>query len=265
MKKRFVSLLLLGFAVSSCSENTNVNIPGLSTFESKGPVTEKEHVMEFDEIEVEQSISAEVVKSEQEKIVVSAPSDMHEKIVLDNESGKLNIHFQPGIKVSSEKVKVIIYARDFSSLEANSSATINVKDKFTQDKTSLKASSSGTISGNLEANDFSVDVSSSGAVQANIWAVDLDVEASSSGVASLTGKAKNVKADVSSSGAVDAKSLHAENADLEASSSGSIVLNVSGKLKYSANSSGTISVMKNGDVQVLEAEAKNNGSFNFQN
>lgn len=264
MKNTTIYAFALMMLTVACQKNINVEIPGFTTTEAKGPVTEKSYDMTFDKVEVSQSIEAKVIKADRERVVIYAPENLHDRILVDLSGGKLHIRFKPGINISSGKVRAEIYAKDFTELEANSSATIEVSDKFTQDKTTLKAKSSGTISGNMEANEFSVDVSSSGSVKGQIWAVNLDVGASSSGFAELSGKAKNVKMDASSSGSISAKNLAAENADLEASSSGSIAVSVSGQLETEANSSGSISVIKNGVVTIVKQKEGSSGNISIQ-
>jgi hypothetical protein len=59
--------------------------------------------------------------------------------LVDNNGGELHIHYKPGIRVmNTHNVSARIYTKDFSKLNANSAASIKVKDKFVQDKMELK-------------------------------------------------------------------------------------------------------------------------------
>lgn len=231
--------------------------------EGKGIIKTQEFNMNFDEIKVAQSISAEVVKSDTEKVVISAPSDIIDEILVENTDGKLFIHFKPKSNISARNVAAKIFVKDFSHLEATSSAKINVKDKFTQDKTDVKVSSSGSITGNLEANDLSVDVSSSGSFSGEIWAVNLEAEATSSGHIKFSGKAKNAELRASSSGSLKARDLNASSAEIQASSSGSVSLSVSTELDAAASSAGEISVYRTGNLTIKNQKESSGGSISL--
>ncbi|UOE40585.1 DUF2807 domain-containing protein [Chryseobacterium suipulveris] len=232
--------------------------------EGSGTIVQKEFEMDFDQIKVVQSISAEVVKADQEKVVISAPSDLMDDILVENNGGELYIHFKPGVNISTRNVSAKIFAKDFNALKASSSATIIVKDKFTQDRTDISVSSSGTVKGDLEANDLSIDVSSSGDFSGKIWAVNLNSEVTSSGDVNISGKAKNANLRASSSGTLNAKNVIAENADIQASSSGDVNLSVSNSLKASASSSGDIVVIKKGALNILNKSESSGGSVTVQ-
>ena len=232
--------------------------------EGKGMIKTQEFNMSFDEIKVAQSISAEVVKSDTEKVVITAPSDIIDEILVDNVDGKLFIHFKPNRNISARNVAAKIFVKDFTHLEATSSAKILVKDKFTQDKTDVEVSSSGRITGNLEANDFSVDVSSSGHFSGEIWAVNLDAEATSSGDINLSGKAKNAALKASSAGTVDAEKLTAEISDIQASSAGNVTVATINQLNASASSGGNIAVYRKGNLNIVSQNESSGGSVSIK-
>ena len=263
--KTLALLAVSAMTIFSCNIKSDGGISFFTTpKEGKGPITDKEFKMNFDEIKVAQSIDAEVVKASEEKVVISAPSDILEDILVENLGGKLYIHFKPGINISSRNVSAKIFAKDFSAIKASSSATIIIKDKFTQDKTEIDVSSSGTIKGDFEANDLSIDVSSSGTYSGKIWAVNLESDVTSSGDINISGKAKNANLSASSSGTLDAKNVIAENADISASSSGDVSLAVSNSLKASASSSGSIDISRKGNLNVLSQKESSGGSISIK-
>ncbi len=264
MKTLTISALSLFLALSSCNvkldEGFSLNMtPKVGT----GTIKNKTYNMSFDEIKVEQSINAEVVKAEEEKVVVTAPSDILEDIIVENANGELYIHFKSGTNISARNVAVKIFAKDFSTVRASSSATINIKDKFTQEKTIIQASSSAEITGNLEANDMNIDVSSSGSFTGQVWAVDLTSQVASSGDITISGKAKNANLSASSSGDLNAQKLVAEYADLKASSSGDISVSVSNELNAAASSSGDINVTRKGNLNIVSNEKSSGGSISI--
>ena len=265
MKTLSISILSAFLLLSSCNVKSDGGFPfNMTPKEGTGIIKSKTFNMSFDEIKVAQSIDAEVVKSDEEKIVVTAPSDILDDILVENNNGELYIHFKPNLNISARNVAVKIFAKDFSSIKASSSASITIKDTFTQDRTAIAASSSGSISGNLEANDLSIDVSSSGTYSGKIWAVNLESQVSSSGDIIISGKTKNATMKSSSSGTLNAKNVVAENAELSASSSGDISLSVSNQLNASASSSGDINIFRKGNLNVISQKESSGGSVSIQ-
>lgn len=264
MKTLSISILAAFLTLSSCNvKSDNGFLQNFSPKTGTGIIKNKEYKMSFDEIRVAQSIDAEVVKSDEEKIIVTAPSDILDDILVENDGGKLYIHFRSGLNISARNVAVKIFAKDFSSVQASSSASIKIKDKFTQDRMSITASSSGDISGNLEANEMSIDVSSSGSFTGQVWAVNLRSEVNSSGDVDISGKAKNADLQASSSGDLNAEKLIAENATIEASSSGDVSVSVSKQLNASASSSGDINITRKGNLNVLSQKESSGGSVSI--
>ncbi len=260
--------VLLSFAASillSCNIKSEDVLPtNLVPNVGNGEIISKEHMISFDEIKVVQSISAEVIKSDTEKVIISAPDDIMDDILVDNNNGRLLIHFKPGLQLSAHKVSAKIFTKDFTKLEATSSAKIEVKDRFTQDKTEVEVSSSAGISGNLEANDLDIEVSSSGSFSGKVWAVNLNAEATSSGKIKMEGKASDAELDVASSGAILAENVIAKNAEISASSSGRVNIAVSEKLSAKASSSGSIKVIQKGRLNVISQDSNSGGRISIQ-
>ncbi|MEN9487219.1 MAG: hypothetical protein RIR56_907 [Bacteroidota bacterium] len=270
MKTSIISMLAMSAVLTSCvyvspgknGENGSDGWSGFSNNEGTGPITDKTYFGNIDQIQVSTSINAEVVKSDTEKVVISAPSDIMEYIKVDNNGGKVRVYVNSGFgkSISTKNVKAKIYVKDFTQLSANSSADIKVNDTFTQDRVEVYASSSGSIDvSNLEANDFKIDVSSSGDFSGKIWAVNLNAYASSSGDVNIYGKAKNATLDANSSGDIKATDLMIENANLSASSSGNVTTSVSRSLTANANSSGDVTVYKKGNLEQSKIQKSSGG------
>lgn len=262
MRTLSISALATLLVLSSCNITTDNGFPvNLIQKEGTGMIKNKVYTITFDEIRVAQSIAAEVVKSDEEKVVITAPADILDDIVVESTGGKLYIHFKQGLNISAKNVAAKIFAKDFSSIEASSSARITIKDKFTQDKTEVIVSSSGSIKGNLEANDLSIAASSSGSYSGQIWAVNLDAKASSSADIIISGKTKNANIQSSSSGTVNAKDVIAESAEVQASSSATVRLAVIDQLRASASSSGDVYIYKKGSLNVVNKKESSGGSI----
>ncbi|WHF51200.1 head GIN domain-containing protein [Chryseobacterium gotjawalense] len=265
MKTISISVLAAFLTLSSCNIKSENGFPfNLTPKEGTGILKTQEYKMSFDEIKVAQSINAEVIKADEEKVVVTAPADILDDILVENNGGKLYIHFKPNLNISARNISVKIFAKDFNTIKASSSATIIIKDKFTQEKTDIEVSSSGTIKGNLEANDLSIDVSSSGTYSGTVWAVNLESEVTSSGDIIISGKTKNATLKASSSGTLNAKNVIAENGDISASSSGDVSLSVSNQLKASASSSGGIEITRKGNLNIVSQKESSGGSISIR-
>lgn len=230
-----------------------------------GPVQQKEFNGDFDEIEVSQAIDAEVIKSGTEKVIISAPQSIINEVLVDNDGGKLHIHYKPGIRVmNTNKVTAKIYTKDFTKLTVNSAAKITVKDKFTQEKTDVDISSAGSISGNLEANDFEISAGSSSNFDGKIWAVNLNIDASSGASIGISGKAKNVEINSSSGSSVAAKEVIADHVEADASSGGSVEISAVSSVKAGASSGGSVNIAKKGELKNVTKEESSGGSVSIQ-
>ncbi|MDQ0595628.1 hypothetical protein QFZ37_003997 [Chryseobacterium ginsenosidimutans] len=230
-----------------------------------GPIKQREITGDFDEIEVSQAIKAEIIKSDIEKVVISAPENIIDEVLVDNSGGSLHIHYKKGIRVmNNHNVSAKIYTKDFSKLDANSAASITIKDKFTQEKTEVEASSAASISGDLEANDMEINVGSSSSFSGKIWAVNLDLEASSAASVSISGKAKKADISLSSGSSMSAENFIAENLTAEASSGSSVEVSASSTIHAEASSGGSVSVNKKGNVTSVTKEESSGGSVNIQ-
>lgn len=271
MKTNSLFILILFALLTSCSIKINekgqngedgINWTSNSkTISGTGSMQDKTYNLSFDEIKVSSGIHAEIIKSDVEKIVISAPSDLLNEVWVEQSGDEVHIHFKPNLNIrNSSSVKATIYAKDFRKLSASSSGKIVVKDKFTQDKTEVSVSSSGSISGNLEANQFNLRVSSSGDFSGKIWAVDFTGGISSSGDATISGSSTNSNFEASSSGKLDASNFTTKNADLKASSSGDISMKVSSQLNASASSSGDIEIQKAGNLTIQNRKESSGGS-----
>lgn len=263
----FSALALL----SSCNEKHDRNSNGKSgwvdkvTNKDNGTVNEREFNETFDEIEVSQAIEAEIIKADVEKVVISAPANIIDDILVEKTGDKVHIHYKRGIRVmNNNKVTAKIYAKDFSKLIANSAASINIKDKFVQEKTDIEASSAASISGSLEANDFEISVDSSSSFEGKIWAVDLDLDASSAASVTISGKAKNADVSSSSGSSVSGKELVADNVNAEASSGSSVEISATSSIKAEASSGGSVTVSKRGNVTSVTKDESSGGSVTIQ-
>lgn len=259
MRKHFLGIMACAF-LTACSTKDNSNpinnILKYKDIELSNNIIQKEYLGDFSTIKVGTSINAEVVKSDEEKVIIYAPKEIIDKVLVENTDGNLSIRIKPQINLYSTRyINAKIFAKDFKAITANSSADIVVRPTFTQNQLSISVSSSGSIKGDFEANDLHIQTSSSGDYSGNIWALNLIADASSSGDITLKGQSKNGILKTSSSADIKAKELTVENAEAKASSSGSIEVSVSKRLVADANSSGEIIAYKKGEISVEKTQS----------
>ncbi len=226
-----------------------------------GEIVEKTVASEFDGIVVSTGIEAEIVKSDEEKVIITAPKKIINDVVAEVSNGILHIKVKSKFGINNTgRIQAKIFARDFSSVEATSAASIDIKDKFLQEKMNISTSSSGSIEGNLEANDMTISASSAGSFSGKIWAINLSSKASSSGEINIEGKSKNVIGDASSGSEISAKDFTAENGSLDASSGASIVMGISKSLKSNASSGANIDYINRGTLEKIDKQESSGGS-----
>lgn len=262
MKTHFYPYFLALFFIFSCSKTENgfQNL-SLNVKTPKGPMKEKEVKGDFDEIQVSAGIDAEVIKSDFEKVIISAPENILNDVEASISGGVLSVKIKPGFRFNGvTNIKAKIFAKDFKEIEATSGASIHVKDKFLQEITNISVSSAGSIDGHLEANDLKIDASSGGNFSGTIWAINFRGDTSSSGLISAKGNVKKAIVGVSSGGSFDGDEIIADEADLDASSGASISIGVKNVLKADANSGGSISVSKKGNLKESQIEENSGGS-----
>lgn len=271
MKIKLLSLVLLASVTNfSCIQTKNgsndVMFSHILSDSGKGEVIEKSYSVDFDELQISTSLNAEVYRSSEEKIIVYAPSDLMKYVVVKEDGRKVQVKIQSEgkLNISTDRIKIKVYARDFDRLAANSSASITLKDDFKFSDLDVKVSSSGNIKGNINGNNINIQASSSGDFYGEINARNLNMQSSSSGGIKITGKADSVSAQASSSGNIKAENLTADSAVLTTSSSADITIGVRNNLTASASSSGDINVVKRGDLNKVTKNESSSGSVNIR-
>lgn len=252
MKTKYFILWISGMIFFFCS-NTKLRDKETSAFFKKGlengRTVEKTYSGNFSKIEVKTSINVEIVKSSQNKVVISAPEDIIDKIKVDISAGKVEIGSTSGF--STKNVKTTIYARDFNYLASSSTENIVLKDGFSLSRLDVKISSSGNIFGNISATNLSIKVNGIGNFEGEIKATNLNILLSFGDI-KISGKAKNAQLENSSSGSINAKDLIVENATIKTSSSGNIYVGVEKYAKATTPSNGQIHIYKRGNLKVDE-------------
>lgn len=155
-------------------------------------------------------------------------------------------------------LKVTISGPNLDAIKASSSADIKINNLNKTTNLSIEVSSSGSISGQFECSNTVVNASSSGDLLGSIETNEIAIDASSSADIVLSGKSNKVLIKASSSSSCNLKNLNAEEAQLKASSSADIVVNVSKSIEAKASSSADITYY--GKPSHVKKEESSSGS-----
>lgn len=262
--KLLISLLFAFLSVQACKNDPeNKNTTTIITskgLRAQGEMVEKTFTESFERIRVSSSIKAEVYHSNENKVVISAPESLMERVLVENKGGEVHVRFHHGTRIfGTHNITAKIYTSQLKGLSGDSSANIKVIDKFTQEEIAVQVSSSADIEASLEANRMDISASSSGTFIGKVWALDLQAQSSSSADILLSGTAKKAHLSSSSSGDIKAENLLVKEAELQANSSGDVVVGVEEKANASASSSGDIRILKRGEV-LLSQQTSSSGT-----
>jgi len=155
-------------------------------------------------------------------------------------------------------LKVAVSSPSTNEFKASSSGKIILKNGVNAKTASLDVSSSGSIAGNVKADEITIDLSSSGWIESTIATTKLKASLSSSSQATLTGSAQEATIKTSSSSDLNGKKVTSKTAEIESSSSSSVSLTVTENLTAKASSSASISYY--GNPAKVESQKSSSGS-----
>lgn len=189
--------------------------------------TDVRDVGKFSGVKAAEGIDVYLKKGDKEAVKVEVTGTDPSNVITEVSGSYLKIHMKDG---------------RYRSVDAKVYVTYVALDK-------LSASSAGNIfsEGSIQSGSLDISVSSAGTVEITIDAKTTRVSASSAGDVELKGTTNNISIEASSAGEIDAYDLRAEEVEAEASSAGSIKINVTESLKAHASSGGSIRYRGNPD------------------
>lgn len=182
--------------------------------------SESRNVGSFKGLKVAEGIDVYLKKGAKESLKLEVTGIKTSDVITEISGEYLKIHMREG-RYRDRTVKVYVTYVDINKLSASSAANIFAE-------------------GILKANQLSLNASSAGSIDIEIDVQDVDISASSAADIELQGKAKKLTADVSSAGEVDAYDLVSETVNIEASSAGSVKVNVTKEITAEASSGGSV-------------------------
>ena len=203
MKKRIVLIVFL-----------------ISVFSIAQEATQKT-VGEFKELKVYDLINVELIKSDENKVVISGNNSR--EVVLVNKNGKLKVRMNIEGSYDGSKTKVKLYYTSFDIIDVNEGASVKSDEVIKQFEIELNAQEGGTIN-------IPLDVTY------------MTAKAVTGGVIETSGQSKNQKISLLTGGVYKGKDLITENTDVS--------INAAGKAYVHGTKLVDVKVRVGGDVYI---------------
>lgn len=181
--------------------------------------TQNRNLPSFSGIKAAEGIDVYLIKGERESAKIVATNIDMDDVLTEVSGSYLKIHLDGNHRNFDVKVYVTYVRLD-----------------------KISASSAGSVfsQSTIRANSLFIDCSSAGTVELTIETGKVEVDVSSAGEVELKGKTRLLTIDTSSAGEADTYDLEADEVVAEASSGGSIKLQVGSSLVGNASSGGSI-------------------------
>lgn len=291
MKNTILSIATMlaatAMTVSACTATahtavtaTDMSIPSDARITGSGNIiTRSVNIADFSRIETSRAVHLVVEKRSGRKAIIEADDNIMPYVIVEVDGGCLNVGIDDDIKsLNDVTVKVTVPSDgNISAISASSASRVTVETEIKSPKLmldassaaninitksdvgtcSIDASSAANVEGAIKADNCIIDMSSASDVNVALLAVKCDVTATSAASATLSGEAGDIEITVSSAAKVDAMDLNARNADVSASSGGSIKITCMKSIDASASSGGSVKYAAKGD---LDSELKHTSS-----
>lgn len=198
--------------------------------------TETRQVGSFSGVSAAEGIDVYLKKGDKEEVKVVVEGTDPSNIITEVSGSYLKVHRKDGRYRPGIDVKVYVTYVNLNKLSASSAGSI-----FSEET--------------IAARDMKISASSAGTVEVTVDAGALDVSSSSAGDVELKGKARTLSAVVESAGEIDADELEAEEVEAQASSGGSMKVNVRESLEADASSAGSIRFRGNPDRSITNSSS----------
>jgi len=231
--KTLAILFLTTFASQSFSASaiTNFHVENQNIIRTQ--VETKTIALEhFDAIASDMIFDVEVVKSNEEKVVIK--SNYLQFVEVNVKNNVLKIAYKRGQSLENVDTKIVIYAKDIKSVSAGIGSIVKIKDDFDIQKFSTV--SGGKIYGNSNAKKVTINTESGSLVSGTINTENLVLNAKSGSSIDIQGKILKAVINSEQASKINATKANINEALVDASSASSVSLSVSKELTASANS-----------------------------
>jgi Putative auto-transporter adhesin, head GIN domain len=203
---------------------------------------EARNVSSFHGIKVSHGIELVIKQGNAEAVAVSASEKQYrDRIKTEVVNGILKIYYEnekwyKGWSTNGKRLKAYVSFKQLDLVDGSSG-------------------SSTTIEGTMNAGDLKIDLSSGAGFSGSVQANRLTVDESSGATAHINGKAQSVSVETSSGAGFYGYDLISDKCDADASSGGSIEINVSKELSADASSGGDIRYRGNGVITKISTSS----------
>ncbi len=294
MKNTILSIATMlaatAMTVSACTATahtavtaTDMSIPSDARITGSGNIiTRRVNIADFSRIETSRAVHLVVEKRSGREAIIEADDNIMPYVIVEVDGGCLNVGIDDDIKsLNDVTVKVTVPSDgNISAISASSASRVTVETEIKSPKLmldassaaninitksdvgtcSIDASSAANVEGAIKADNCVIDMSSASDVNVALLAVKCDVTATSAASATLSGEAGDIEITVSSAAKVDAMDLNARNADVSASSGGSIKITCMKSIDASASSGGSVKYAAKGDLDPELRHTSSGGS-----
>ena len=294
MKNTILSIATMlaatAITVSACTATahtavtaTDMSIPSDARITGSGNIiTRRVNIADFSRIETSRAVHLVVEKRSGREAIIEADDNIMPYVIVEVDGGCLNVGIDDDIKsLNNVTVKVTVPSDgNISAISASSASRVTVETEIKSPKLmldassaaninitksdvgtcSIDASSAANVEGAIKADNCVIDMSSASDVNVALLAVKCDVTATSAASATLSGEAGDIEITVSSAAKVDAMDLNTRNADVSASSGGSIKITCMKSIDASASSGGSVKYAAKGDLDPELRHTSSGGS-----
>ena len=294
MKNTILSIATMlaatAMTVSACTAtahtavtSTDMSIPSDARITGSGNIiTRRVCIADFSRIETSRAVHLVVEKRSGREAIIEADDNIMPYVIVEVDGGCLNVGIDDDIKsLNNVTVKVTVPSDgNISAISASSASRVTVETEIKSPKLmldassaaninitksdvgtcSIDASSAANVEGAIKADNCVIDMSSASDVNVALLAVKCDVTATSAASATLSGEVGDIEITVSSAAKVDAMDLNARNADVSASSGGSIKITCMKSIDASASSGGSVKYAAKGDLDPELRHTSSGGS-----
>lgn len=294
MKNTILSIATMlaatAMTVSACTATahtavtaTDMSIPSDARITGSGNIiTRRVNIADFSRIETSRAVHLVVEKRSGREAIIEADDNIMPYVIVEVDGGCLTVSIDNEIKsLNDVTVKVTVPSDgNISAISASSASRVTVETEIKSPKLmldassaaninitksdvgtcSIDASSAANVEGAIKADNCVIDMSSASDVNVALLAVKCDVTATSAASATLSGEAGDIEITVSSAAKVDAMDLNARNADVSASSGGSIKITCMKSIDASASSGGSVKYAAKGDLDPELRHTSSGGS-----
>lgn len=140
----------------------------------------EKNIGDFDEIKVYDMINVELVKSDENKAVISG--DNKSDVELVNKNGTLKIKMRLGESFVGNTTFVRLYYNKLEVIDVNEGAYVSSEDLFAQYKLELRAQEGAVIKLNLEVTDSKIKAVTGGEIEVSGKVIRQDISINTGGI-----------------------------------------------------------------------------------